>query len=297
MADDNSRVGVDVSPAGTVYFALVDSNSYGLYTLGQIGHVDGVGPIGNGTGTTQRDIAVAPTVNRFAFSAASYDVTEGTPFATVTVNRTGPLRGTASVGVQLTDGSTTLDSDYLAAGTPFVFGDGVSSATARIPILNDVAVEGDETLNLQLVDASGADAGLDSPASATLTVHSDDVLPDTRAPKVAVNAPESRTLKQLLEGISPSATPDEPAKLEFSLLATARSATAAAADNIVLARRTLKLAAGKRSAKLKPARKLLRGQKRAFTVRVQVIATDAAGNRARAVKRTVSVKVPKKKRR
>jgi hypothetical protein len=294
------RIGYDVSPGGTTYASLLVGGSYNLYRVSNAGTVTLVGPIGTGSGA-QRDIAVAPTVNAFSFSATSYTVDETAHNATITLNRSAPQIGSAQVGVAVTDGSATAGSDYENSSRAVKFGVGDATATFTIPIYDDPAVEGDETVNLTLGEPIGGDATTASPNTATLTIHSDDsappAAPDTTAPTAVLAAPKSRTLKQLLKGVTATGTPTEPASLEFTLLATARSATAAAADNLVLARKFLPLGAGARSVKLKPSKQLVARQRKSFKVRVQVIATDAAGNRSTPVKRTVSVKVPKRKKR
>jgi hypothetical protein len=302
-----SRVGMDGAPDGTIYVSLVVGGLYRLYSV-NFAHMPTpeltlVNTIGNGLGA-QRDIAVAPTTNEFSFSAASYAVDESAGSVTVTVSRGGPLLGTARATVVPADGTAAAPGDYLGGATTLDFAAGEASKSATIPIGNDVAVEDDETVQLSLQGISGGRATLGTPGSATLTIHSDDVaaappppLPDTTPPTVSLSVPKARTLKQLLKGLTAGAEPGEPAALDFDLLARARSATVAAADNLVLAHKSLALAAGARTVKLKPGKKLLGKQRRSFKVRVRVVATDAAGNRSAPLLRTVAVKVPRPKRR
>jgi hypothetical protein len=91
-----------------------------------------------------------------------------------------------------------------------------------------------------------------------------------------------------LKGIRVTATPSEPVALEFELLGSARGATLARTFNLVLARRALRLAAGRRTVRLKPKRQLV-GSRPRFAARVQVTATDAAGNRT-VVTKTLKVR-------
>jgi thrombospondin type 3 repeat protein len=82
-----------------------------------------------------------------------------------------------------------------------------------------------------------------------------------------------------LKGVRVTATPDQPAALEFELLGSARGATIARTFNLVLARRVLPLAAGKRGVRLKPKKQLV-GHRRRFAAQLRITATDASGNRA-----------------
>ncbi|MEA2473780.1 MAG: hypothetical protein QOE06_1695 [Thermoleophilaceae bacterium] len=301
------RVGMDVGPTGTVYASAVDASTYRLFTVNrQTGAFTLVGAIGNGNGT-QRDIAVAPVRNDFSLTSSAYSVNEADGFATVTVNRTGSRLGAASVAVlTIPAGSTASEpGDYLETRRVLQFEEGDASTSVRVPIVNDTQVEDDETVSLILGNQTGGDARLASPATATLTIHSDDaapvtpvtpVVPDTTKPGVAVTAPSVVSLKGLLAGLTPSATPNEPASLEFDLLASATSITAATNGDVVLASAAFPLGGGTRSAKLKPASKLVKHQRKSFKVRVRVIPTDAAGNRGAPVIRTVKVKVPRPKR-
>jgi hypothetical protein len=299
---DQTRAGMDAGPGGTLYLSTVSSGIDELYTVNpQTGALTFLRTIGAGLA---RDIAVAPVRNDLSLSAAAYSVNEADGFATITVNRTGTRLGAASVAVITTPiGSTASEpADYLASSQYVHFEDGDASVSIRVPIVNDTQVEGDETVSLFLSDQQGGDARLASPATSTLTIHSDDKTPvtppapDTTKPDVGMSAPTTVSLKGLLAGLHPTATPTEPASLEFDLLATATSITAAAKGDVVLATASLPVAGGTRSVKLRPVSKLVKHQRKSFKVRVRVIPTDAAGNRGTPVIRTVKVKVPKPKR-
>ena len=91
-----------------------------------------------------------------------------------------------------------------------------------------------------------------------------------------------------LKGVRVTATPSEPVALEFELLGSARGATIARTFNLVLARRALPLAAGRRGVRLKPKRQLV-GSRRRFAAQLRITATDASGNRA-VVTKTLKVR-------
>jgi hypothetical protein len=71
----------------------------------------------------------------------------------------------------------------------------------------------------------------------------------------------------------------EPVSLEIALLGKARSASVAKTADVVLAEKNYALSSAARSVRLKPKRSLV-GKRKSFSVRLRVIATDAAGNRS-----------------
>ena len=114
--------------------------------------------------------ASAPTLQ---FDAPSYQVVEGGGSATITVTRTGDPVPAVGVTQTTTDGTATAGSDYTDASGSLGFGCGVMSQTFAVPIAQDVAFEGDETVNLALSLPTGG-AVLGSPTAATLTIIDDD---------------------------------------------------------------------------------------------------------------------------
>jgi hypothetical protein len=108
-------------------------------------------------------------------------------------------------------------------------------------------------------------------------------------PTVALGRTKAKIKRaSFLKGVLVTATPSEPVALEFELLGSARGATLARTFNLVLARRALRLAPGKRSARLKPKRQLV-GSRPRFAARLRVTATDASGNRT-VVTKTLQVR-------
>jgi hypothetical protein len=120
---------------------------------------------------------------------------------------------------------------------------------------------------------------------------------DATAPAATVSAASTISLAALLKtGLKVRVTPDESARLEVTLLGTVTRANLRAAFNLTLASRALGLAPGTRTVRLKPARKLVASLRKAFKLRVRVVASDAAGNR-RTIDKTVTVKPRKARRR
>jgi ribosomal protein L35AE/L33A len=107
------------------------------------------------------------------FSAATYNVSEAGPTATITVTRTGGSAGGVTAQYATSDGTATAGSDYTASSGNLSFGAGATSQTFTVPITNDTAAEGAETISLALSNPGGG-ATLGTPASATLTINDND---------------------------------------------------------------------------------------------------------------------------
>jgi hypothetical protein len=102
--------------------------------------------------------------------------------------------------------------------------------------------------------------------------------PDVTDPHVALaGVPASMPIGTFMKGVKAKLTPDEAVALSGQLLATARAARISA-FNLQLATKSAGLAAGPRTLKLKPSRKLVGHPRKRFRVRLRITATDAAGN-------------------
>ena len=130
------------------------------------------------------------------FNNAAVGVNESAGFVTVTVTRTGDLLKTTSVrystadtaGLQnctLANGKASERCDYGTAVGSLRFGIGETRKTFTIPIVNDALVEGDETLTVNLSEATGA--LLATPNPATITIVDNDTTPATQNPIDGVN--------------------------------------------------------------------------------------------------------------
>ena len=114
------------------------------------------------------------------FSSATYTVGEAGPMATITVTRTGGSDGSVMASYATSNGTATGGAscggavDYVNTSGTVTFGNGVTTPqTFSVPICDDTAVEGDETVNLTLSNATGG-ATIGSPSAAVLTITDND---------------------------------------------------------------------------------------------------------------------------
>jgi hypothetical protein len=102
------------------------------------------------------------------FSATTYSVNENGGSLTVTVTRTGGTEP-ATVNYTTSNGTATAGADYTTTSGTLSFTAGQTSATFNVPILDDNAVEGNETFSVTLSAPSpGATIGAQNPAVVTI---------------------------------------------------------------------------------------------------------------------------------
>jgi hypothetical protein len=143
-----------------------------------LGNVSGAS-LGTTTSTTvtilNDDAAVNP--GTLQFSLANYSGNEDAGDIAVTVTRIGGSDGAATVDVSdASSGSATSGTDYTAISTTTLsWADGDASAkTFNVAAIADGTVEGDETVDLALSNATGASLG--STTATTVTILNDDVV-------------------------------------------------------------------------------------------------------------------------
>ncbi len=136
-------------------------------------------PVGAAIGTPT---AVLTLVNddvpgSVQFSQATYQVTEGTATATITVTRTGGAAGGVTVQYRVMPGSpgtaTGGGVDYTLNTGTLSFGAGDTSKTFTVSIVNDTLIEPDETVIIELFNRS-AGLTLGTQTTTTLTIHDND---------------------------------------------------------------------------------------------------------------------------
>ncbi len=118
--------------------------------------------------------------NTFQFSAPSYSITEGNASAQLLVTRTGNVATPATVEYSSFDESATQRTKFILATGTLTFGPGETTKSLSVLIVDNVLVEGSQTLSVQLVDSTGS--GLNSPGRAVLTIVDNDTTPPTNNP-------------------------------------------------------------------------------------------------------------------
>ena len=144
-----------------------------LYRLDLVtGQATFIGPIGS-TVIELRALAVEPA-GTLAFSAPSYSVGESGPSASITINRLGGTAGAVEVSFFTSNGTATAPADYTDSDQIVSFANGVTSVVVSIPLVNDFATEGSETINLALSNPTGGALLSTSANSAVLTITDND---------------------------------------------------------------------------------------------------------------------------
>lgn len=111
-----------------------------------------------------------------SLSATAYPASEGAPFVTITVNRTGGSDGAVSVNYTTAPGTAAAGADYTTTAGTLNWADGdTAPKTFDVPILEDVIFEGSETFNVTL-NTPGGGAALGTSA-AVVTIADNDTQP------------------------------------------------------------------------------------------------------------------------
>lgn len=109
------------------------------------------------------------------FSAANYNVTEGTASCLVTVTLSASPMSQVTVNYSTSDGTAVAPADYTSTSGQLTFAPFQTSASFSVPIVEDTIDEGSETVNLTLSSPSGASLG--SQSTATITISDNDPTP------------------------------------------------------------------------------------------------------------------------
>ena len=109
---------------------------------------------------------------QFYFEAPSFKVRENAGFATVTVLRTNGYTGLIELEFTTSDLTAKNGEDYTAISGKLVFGDGESSRSFDIPIIDDEFTENAEALRVRIFNASGG--GTVVPPSYSTVIIEDD---------------------------------------------------------------------------------------------------------------------------
>ena len=116
-------------------------------------------PTGGGTLAAQSTSVLFISDNdpngKLQFKLTSFLVSENSPTATITITRSNGTYGAIGVSYSTNDNTATNGSDYTTTSGTLSFAQGQSSKTFTIPIKNDTAAEGAESLNLTLSNPTG----------------------------------------------------------------------------------------------------------------------------------------------
>ena len=107
------------------------------------------------------------------FSSDSYLVSEDNVNATIIITRVNGIDGLVTVDYTISPGSASSGLDYNGTTGTVALADGVDSNTFLIPIIDDGEIEGSETVNLVLSNATGG-AFIGFPSNAILTIEDED---------------------------------------------------------------------------------------------------------------------------
>lgn len=159
--------GVNGGDPGTLYFtAGTGDEEHGLF------------------GSLKPTTAAATSLIQFATD--DFVIGEGTGHIDVSVIRAGDASGPATVNFNTFDksqaGHASQKSDYEIALGKVTFNPGETSKTVRILIVNDLFVEGDETIDLAISNPTGTGVGLGSPNAAQLRIVDNDTIAPTTNP-------------------------------------------------------------------------------------------------------------------
>ncbi|HAX80798.1 MAG TPA: hypothetical protein DCY88_34410, partial [Cyanobacteria bacterium UBA11372] len=147
-----------------------------------------VSPTGGATIGTQNtavltivddDTQSTPIPGTLSFTSANYSAQEGNSGTTnkivATIKRTGGSDRLVTVQVQLGEGSTATANDF-TNNLPITvtFNPGETSKDVELPIIEDTIPEGDETINLKLINPTGG-ANLGTQPTATYRIINDDI--------------------------------------------------------------------------------------------------------------------------
>jgi hypothetical protein len=124
-------------------------------------------------GTATGTITDNDTAGTVQFSNPIFTVNENGGSVTITVTRTGGTAANATVNYTTSNGSASAGADYTTASGTLTFLAGETSKTFTIPILNDSALEGLESINLALSAPSGG-VTLGAQSTATVNITDDD---------------------------------------------------------------------------------------------------------------------------
>ncbi|HYV35665.1 MAG TPA: Ig-like domain-containing protein, partial [Gemmataceae bacterium] len=116
----------------------------------------------------------------FYITQSDYWVGEVAQSTTITVERTGTGRNSASIDIRTRNGTAQAGSDYTALLTTLFFDVGQTSITTSIALITDTVLEDDEFFALELFNPSQGNSVDYSRRTAKVTIVDNDELPELR---------------------------------------------------------------------------------------------------------------------
>ncbi|MBA2352364.1 MAG: DUF4394 domain-containing protein [Burkholderiales bacterium] len=186
-------VGADQAFASSGFDVLDQSDQATLYSInlgtGAATPLGVIGPAGTRVIGIAAELQPAgPAGPTIQFSAATFNVTEGTPNAAITVTRSGTTTGASSVQFATSNGTAVAGSDYTATTATVDFAPNQTTRTVNVQITNDTAAEPSETVNLTL-SAPGTGTTLGTQRTAVLTIADNDSGGGTTPPPAGGTTP------------------------------------------------------------------------------------------------------------
>jgi hypothetical protein len=193
-ADGSATAGLDYTPtSGRLTFGAGEILK--TFTIPIVDDALGEGPetvnlrLSNpgGGGTLGAQVTAVLTINDdepyVMLSAATYSVSEGAGFLTVTVNRGGVTTGQVTVDYATADqlpsgpGKAVSAVDYTATTGTLTFGTGITARTFTVPILNNSLPQADRKFTIVLGNPTitVGTVTLVAPATAEVTITDDDI--------------------------------------------------------------------------------------------------------------------------
>lgn len=168
-------------------------------TLTPSGYLNDGNTTSLGTPTTGQPVTLyfsVGNVGQVTLDAATYQESESSATATITVNRVGGADGRITVNYATGGGTATAGVDFTAVSGTLTFNDLETTKTITVPILNDSTDESNETVALTLsnprpaalddylIDVEG-DGLLGATTAATLSILNDDAPGDNTPPSIS----------------------------------------------------------------------------------------------------------------
>jgi hypothetical protein len=143
------------------------------------------------TWSTETPFSGAPSPGTVHLTSSTITGAESQSSVTFVLTRSGGTSGTATVDYATANGTATAGADYQTVMGTETWASGAGGDRAiTIPLVQDVAAESNETFNVRISNATGAQLG--TPSTATVTIADDDGTAPAAAGSIAFTATNYR---------------------------------------------------------------------------------------------------------